>query len=221
MRPAYVATTRHDDGATARSHSNFKQRKDRRPHSRGAMRPSFASTSPSLSREGAGKAGCRSHPRSCAQKAHEWTTGSTGSLRLSPREWFTAYFGLSPVTGLFATVAFADWRSIPNPVGPDGSPQDLTPASGRQDHTISPSATVHAKNLAGPRAVRRVLARTVCSVVRPRAVRSLTGNPALRSRCAPDAVASIASHRAFVTSRDPPLIRVGRGELVMVICPTC
>jgi hypothetical protein len=39
--------------------------------------------------------------------------------------------------------------------------------------------------------------------------------------CAPDAVASIASHRAFVTSRDPPLIRVGRGELVMVICPTC
>jgi hypothetical protein len=24
-----------------------------------------------------------------------------------------------------------------------------------------------------------------------------------------------------VTSRDPPLIRVGRGELVMVICPTC
>jgi len=30
---------------------------------------------------------------------------STGSLRLSLREWFTAYFALSPVTGLFATVA--------------------------------------------------------------------------------------------------------------------
>ena len=55
--------------------------------------------------EGAGKAGCRLHPRSCAQKAHEWTTGSTGSLRLSLREWFTAYFVLSSVTGLFATVA--------------------------------------------------------------------------------------------------------------------
>jgi len=33
----------------------------------------------------------------------------------------------------------------------------------------------HAKGLAGPRAVRRVLARTVCSVVRPRAVRSAHG----------------------------------------------
>ena len=58
-----------------------------------------------LRKEGAGKAGCRLHPRSCARKAHEWTTGSTGSLRLSLREWFTAYFALSPVTGLFATVA--------------------------------------------------------------------------------------------------------------------
>src|SRR5689334_21587272 len=31
--------------------------------------------------------------------------GSTGSFRLSPREWVTAYSVLSPVTGLFATVA--------------------------------------------------------------------------------------------------------------------
>ena len=31
---------------------------------------------------------------------------ATGSRRLSPREWFTAYFAASsPVTGLFATVA--------------------------------------------------------------------------------------------------------------------
>jgi hypothetical protein len=60
---------------------------------------------PPFRTEGAGKAGCRLHPRSCAQKAHEWTTGSTGSLRLSLREWFTAYFVLSPVTGFLATVA--------------------------------------------------------------------------------------------------------------------
>jgi len=171
--------------------------------------------------EGAGKAGCRSHPRSCAQMAHEWTTGSTGSLRLSPREWFTAYFELSPVTGLFATVALRIDDPSRTRSGRMHLSQDLTPASGRQDHTTSPSATVHAKGLAGPRATRRVLAKTVCSVVRPRARRSLTGRPALRSHCAPDAVASIASHRAFVTSRDPPLCRVGRGELVEVICPTC
>src|SRR5260370_395145 len=72
--------------------------------SRGAMRPRLASASPSFRTEGAGKAGRRLHPRSCAQEAHEWTTGSTGSLRLSLHEWFTAYFVLSPVTGLFATV---------------------------------------------------------------------------------------------------------------------
>jgi hypothetical protein len=40
----------------------------------------------------------------------------------------TAYFVLSPVTGLFATVA----RGI--------VPANLTPASGRQDHTTSPYA---------------------------------------------------------------------------------
>ena len=50
-----------------------------------------------------------------------------------------------------------------------------------------------AKGLAGPRAIRRVLAKTVGSAVRPRAGRSLTARAAPRSHCAPDAVASIAS----------------------------
>jgi hypothetical protein len=40
----------------------------------------------------------------------------------------TVSFVLSPVTGLFATVALRIAQ------------QDLTPASGRQDHTTSPSA---------------------------------------------------------------------------------
>jgi len=61
--------------------------------------------------------------------------------------------------------------------------------------------------------------RLAASFVRAPADRSQE-RPALRSHCAPDAVASIASHRAFVTTRDPPLIRVGRDELVEVICPT-
>ena len=34
----------------------------------------------------------------------------------------------------------------------------------------------------------------------------LTGNPALRTRFAPDAAASTASRPAFVTTRDPPLL---------------
>src|SRR5258708_16786424 len=85
------------------SDSIVKQRVDMRPHSRGMRCPRFCVNFTLPKTEGAGKAGCRLHPRSCAQEAHEWTTGSTGSFRLSPREWVTAYFVLSPVTGLFAT----------------------------------------------------------------------------------------------------------------------
>src|ERR1700731_5131089 len=57
-----------------------------------------------------------------------------------PAQWFTAYAVLSPVIGFLATVA-----------GGVASP-DLTPASGCQDHTSSPSA------LASP--VKRAAAST-------------------------------------------------------------
>jgi len=46
-----------------------------------------------------------------------------------PAQWFTAYNALSPVTGLFCH------RRLRG-----NNPRNLTPASGRQDHTISPSA---------------------------------------------------------------------------------
>src|SRR5258708_4482692 len=55
--------------------------------------------------------------------------GHTGTTRHSPRNGFTAYIVLSPVTGLFATV-----------IGGITS-ANLTPASGCQDHTTSPSAS--------------------------------------------------------------------------------
>jgi hypothetical protein len=86
-----------------------------------------------------------------------------------PARWVTAYFVLSPVTGLFATVAFRIDDTSQTRLGRMHLRKTLTPASGRQDHTTSPSATVHAKDLAAPRAARRVLAKTVGSVVRPRA----------------------------------------------------
>ncbi len=70
---------------------------------------------------------------SCAKRmqknAHEHT-GSAEAVRPSPRNGFTAYFVLSPVTGLFVTVASVMRSIIAN----------LTPASGRQDHTTSPYA---------------------------------------------------------------------------------
>jgi hypothetical protein len=94
------------------------------------MRPRFAAASPSLRTEGAGKAGCRLHPRSCAKKTHEWTTGSTGSFRLSPREWFTAYFVFSPVSRALLPPSPCGSQMHPGPGRVDASPQDLTPASG-------------------------------------------------------------------------------------------
>src|ERR1700720_5016260 len=46
-----------------------------------------------------------------------------------PTQWFTAYIALSPVIGFLATVAGGVAST------------DLTPASGCQDHTSSPSAS--------------------------------------------------------------------------------
>ena len=65
--------------------------------------------------EGAGNAGCQLHPqpRVRSDKAHELvTTGSDGFTRHSPRNGFTAYFALSPVTTLFDTVACASYRRL-------------------------------------------------------------------------------------------------------------
>ena len=117
-----------------------------RPHSRGAMRPRLASDSPSLRTEGAGKAGCRLHPRSCVQKTHEWTTGSTGSLRLSPHEWFTAYFALSPVSRALLPPSPADDRCIRTRSGGYIS-AELDASFGRQNDTTSPSAPASPKVL--------------------------------------------------------------------------
>ncbi len=51
--------------------------------------------------EGAGKAGCRLHPWAPCNKKHGGrTTGQPKQLRLSLRDGVTAYFVLSPVTGL-------------------------------------------------------------------------------------------------------------------------
>jgi hypothetical protein len=56
--------------------------------------------------------------------------GHTGFTRHSPRNGFTAYFVLSPATGLSC---HRRPRKLPF--------ANLTPASGRQDHTTSPSAS--------------------------------------------------------------------------------
>jgi hypothetical protein len=100
----------------------------------------------------------------------------------------TAYVVLSPVTGLFCHRCLAD-IVLSLPGWADRTPQDLTPASGRQDHTILPSAKSVSRQRAGDR--------------------SQVFRPALRSHRAPNAAASTASRPYVRDDRETPLC-VGR-----------
>ena len=77
----------------------------------------------------------------CKSKiAHEVVTTSSPEQPGIPRAMvLTAYFVISPVIGLFCHRRLANMAG-PRPVGPTSPPQNLTPASRRQDHTTSPSA---------------------------------------------------------------------------------
>src|SRR6266851_3997518 len=97
----------------------------------------------------------------------------------------TVSFELSSVTGL---VCHRRPRTnvVPKPGRADITSANLTPASGRQDHATSPYATT--------------------SFVSPPFDRSQVFQPALPSRCAPDAAASTASHPASLTIRIRPSV---------------
>jgi hypothetical protein len=84
----------------------------------------------------------RPQPRVRNKKAHELvTTGSPVSPGIPRAMVLTDYSELSPVTGLFATV-IDEIASI-----------NLTPASGRQDHTTSPSARSALSSKAPPASI--------------------------------------------------------------------
>jgi hypothetical protein len=72
----------------------------------------------------------RTHSLACQTKTNTRVSHHrfAETVRHSLRNGFTAYFVLSPVTGLFCHRRRADHL------------RNLTPASGRQDHTTSPSA---------------------------------------------------------------------------------
>jgi hypothetical protein len=83
-----------------------------------------------------GRRECRAldAPAALRAKMESTQASHTGLTRHSPRNGFTVSFVLSPATGFLATVASGVVSA------------NLTPASGRHDHTTSPSAS---------RAVRR------------------------------------------------------------------
>jgi hypothetical protein len=110
------------------------QREDVRPHSRGAMRPSFASIGTLDKKRAQGKPGARCTRGLVCKKTIEKRTRAyrfSGGNPAFPAQWVTAYSELSPVTGLSCH------RHPPEVL----LPANLTPASGRQDHTASASAT--------------------------------------------------------------------------------
>src|ERR1700755_1382462 len=125
------------DCRRAFSDSIVKQREDMRPHSRGAMRPSFAVVFTLEKQEGAGKTGCALHPRSRVQKAtvknaHEHT-GSAEAVRPSLRNGFTAYAAISSATNS-ACHRRCRLDGSSNPVG-----------------SISPPTAWHQQRVSGPR----------------------------------------------------------------------
>jgi hypothetical protein len=113
----------------------FSKSQDANPHSRGAMRPSFARNA--LDRRGHRECRVRGAPaasRAKLSKAHERShRGFTGATRHSLRNGFTAYFVLSPVTGLFCHRRLAE-----NPAKLDAS----VGASGPHGFAVRVSALV-------------------------------------------------------------------------------
>ncbi len=161
-----------------------------------------------------GKPGRRLHPRSCAEKR-------TSGPQVEPDH---PGFPCAKGYGLYVVSPASPALLPPSPCGYQDACQarlsrmhlhsDLTPAWGRQDHTTSPSAPVSPRGLAGPRASRPVPVENSfkrrSSARRRIAHRKRKTRPAIP--CVPDAVASIASHRAFVTCATP-LARAGRPNL--------
>jgi hypothetical protein len=111
----------------------------------------------------------------------------------------TVSFVLSPVTGLFCHRRQRIWF-LSKPGRADSTSANLTPASGRQDHTTSPYATTS-------------LVRSLCD-------RSQAFRLALQPHRAQNAAASTASHPASVTIMIRPSGGVGWRESVEMICPT-
>src|SRR5665213_2051140 len=98
-------------------------------------------------KEGAGNAGRAVRPqprvRMVVVDAHEYSQQSHRNRAAFPHAMvLTVSFVLSPAIGFLATV-ISRIKVLSGPVEPNAPPQDLTPASRRQDHTTSPSADSH------------------------------------------------------------------------------
>jgi hypothetical protein len=119
------------------SDSIVKQQIDMRPHSRGAMRPSFASVPPSSNKRAQGKPGARCTRGLVCKTAQKNAHEHTGSAEASGFPCAVGYGLFRALPGepcSFATVAPEKLVS-----------QELGASFGRQDHTASPSASARVR----------------------------------------------------------------------------
>ena len=175
-----------------------------RPHSRGAMRPRLASVSPSLKKRGRRESRAPIAPAVVRTKNARVDHRFNRIIPAFPARMVYGLLRALPGERAFLPPSPCGLTMHPGPGWADTSPQDLTPASRRQDHTTSPYAPVSPKlspDLVRSGQFRR--RRLAAPFVRTPADRSRETRPAIP--CAPDAVASIASHRAFVTFAKRPL----------------
>src|SRR5258708_21315164 len=120
----FVASAPRNDVVS--SDSSFKEQMCVRILAAGFAR-ALRHLSPPTKAEGAGKTGCALHPRSRVQDVHKNTHTSIQVQRRHPAfpaQWFTAYFALSPVTGLFATVTCGSLHKLDASIGAPG-PHDF------------------------------------------------------------------------------------------------
>src|SRR6266571_813422 len=106
------------------------------------MRPSFCKI-PSP-KEGVGNAGRTMHPRSRVHFVLVESTRVTTSTPKSPgipaRNGFNGFLRALPGDRALLPPSPCGLKVLSSPVEPNEPPQDLTPASRRQDHTTSPYA---------------------------------------------------------------------------------
>src|SRR5216684_4446111 len=139
---------------------------------RGARRPRCCIWFPP--KEGVGNAGCPLHPRPRVHLVVVERTRVTTSTPESPdvpaRNGFNGLLRALPGDRALLPPSPCGLKVLSSPVEPNEPPQDLTPASRRQDHTTSPSASsvvvLHAANRSR-RAIRPALRFARLTLLRP------------------------------------------------------
>src|SRR5712671_1449662 len=125
----------------------------------------------------------------CSGRKHTSNNEYTGTPGIPARNGFNGLCRALPGDRALLPPSSRGYLACPHPVGPTCLPQNLTPASGRQDHTILPSAAT--------------------SLVSALFDRSQVFRLALRSHRAQNAAASTASRPYVRDDRETPLC-VGR-----------